>query len=211
MRKQDIETQPFEVIEDEHGSYSSGSDLVRPDDEEEEPRGRRRSPALLIWIAVVAIIGLIFVLPAVDREMMRSPMVNMMTAVNARDIPKLRASFTPAAEIGVHDLSFTASEAINAAEPYLREYGGTGNLRFDGFKDIKRIGKGRYEADFTVKIDVKVEDEVLPYKNMAVTRTGHVRLQRMGWFRWKIAYLTSNELEFEEALSGLLLRKMLPW
>lgn|GEM_PF-2085499 len=209
MRKQDIETQPFEVIEDGQGRYTSGADLVRPDNEVEEPSNRRRPLWLLIWIAIVVVIGLIFVLPAIDREMMRAPMTSMVAAVNGRNFAALKNSFAPGAEIEVQGFTFKASEAISEIEPFLSGYDGTGNLRFTGFTNVARFGKGEYEADFTVKFNVN--DETLPYKNMAVTREGRVRLRRMGWFRWKISYLTSNEDEFNEALSGLLLRKALPW
>jgi len=209
MRKQDNQTQPFEVIEDEHGSYTSGADLVRPVNEAEEPRSRRRPFLLLIWIAVIVIIGLIFVLPAIDREMMRSTMVRMIGAVNGRDFDALENSFTPDAKIGVQEFTFKVSEAISEIKPFLSQYDGTGNLRFTGFTDLSRFGKGVYEADFTVKFNVN--DESIPYNNMAITKKGHVRLRRMGWFRWKIAYLTSDEDDFNEALNGLLLRKSLPW
>jgi len=209
MRKQDIEIQPFEVIEDEKGRYASGADLVRPDADAEEPRRRRWPLILLIWIAVVLAVGLIFILPAIEREMMRAPMVNLVAAVNAGDIAKLRSSFTPDAKVGYSDFSVKANDAIATAEPFLRNLEGTGSLRFTGLEHVKRLGRGRYEADFTVKFDL--EDESLPYRQVVITKKGHVRLQRVGWFRWKVAKLTSNEPEFVDALSGMQLKNMLSW
>jgi len=209
MRKQDSEIQPFEVIEDGRGRYTTGPDLVRPDDELKEPPRRIRPLVLLIWIAVVVIIGLIFILPAIDREMMRSPMMNLTGAVNARDAARMRNSFTPDAKIGVEDSAFEADEAITAAEQYLKANGGMGNLRFAGYQNVQRLGNGEVEAEFTVKVDV--DDESLPYRHVALPKTGYVRLKRVGWFRWKVAYLTSGEPEFLEALHLLLMRRNWPF
>lgn len=210
MRKpRDIETQPFEVIEDEHGRYRTPADLVRPDDDGTESQPRRRPLLLLIWIVAVAVIGLIIVAPAVDREMMRSPMVGLVNGVNANSVKQMKASFTEDGRIGCKGFSFSAVEAIDAAEPYLKDYGSQGNLRFAGFQNMRRLGKGEAEADFTVKAEIN--DESVPYRNAAISKTSHVRLQRVGWFRWKIVYLTSNEPEFEEALAALLLKQSFPF
>jgi len=209
MRKQDIETQPFEVIEDEHGRYHTPADLMRPDDDGRDARPRRWPLILLIWIVILAVIGLIFVMPAIDREMMRSPMVSLMNGVNADNVAQMRNSFSKDGTIGCKGMSFDASVAIDAAEPFLKDYGSQGRLRFAGFQNLKRLSKSETEADFTVKIDIN--DESVPYRNVAITKTGHVRLRRIGWFRWKIGYLTSSEPEFEEALGALLLKQSFPF
>jgi len=208
MRKQDSEIQPFEVIEDGRGRYTTGPDLVRPDDELKEPPRRIRPLVLLIWIAVVVIIGLIFILPAIDLEMMRSPMMNLTGAVNARDAARMRNSFTPDAKIGFKGYAFTASETIDAVEPYLNRNESVGSLRFAGFRNLRPLGKGEYKADFTVKVDL--EDDSLPYRHVEISKTGHVQLQRVGWFRWKVAYLTSSEPEFDEAMNLVLLQHVWP-
>ncbi|MHB0937240.1 MAG: hypothetical protein ACYC6A_12700 [Armatimonadota bacterium] len=209
MRKQETETQPFEVIEDEHGRYHTPADLVRPDDDGQDSRPKRWPLILLIWVVIVAVVGLIFVAPAIDREMMRSPMVSLMNGVNAASIEQMRNSFTADGKIGCKGFSFSAGVAIDAAEPYLKDYGSQGNLRFTGFQNLRRLGRSEAEADFTVKVDIS--DESVPYRNASITRTGHVRLQLVGWFRWKIVYLTSSEPEFEEALGALLLKQTFPF
>lgn len=209
MRKQDIETQPFEVIEDQHGRYHTPADLVRPDDDGRDARPRRWPLILLIWIIIVAVLGLIFVMPAIDREMMRSPMVSLMNGANTASIEQMRNSFTTDGKIGCKGFDFSADVAIDAAEPYLKDYGSQGNLRFTGFQHLKRVSKSEAETDFTVKVDLS--DESVPYRNASITRSGHARLQRVGWFRWKIDYLTSSEPEFEDALNGLLLKQSFPF
>ena len=209
MRKQDTETQPFEVIEDERGCYHTPADLVRPDDDGRDDRPRRRPLKLLIWVTIVAVIGLSFVSPAIDREMMRSPMVSLVNGVNANSVEQMKHSFTADGQIGCKGFSFSAGVAIDAAEPYLKDYGSQGNLRFAGFENLRRVGNNAVEADFTVKVNIS--DDSIPYRNAVIMKSGHVRLQRVGWFRWKIAYLTSNESEFEEALGALMLKQTFPF
>ncbi len=189
----------------QRGRYASGADLVRPYDE----GGTRKPPAaLLIWIGAVLLAGGLFLLPAFDRIAMQAPLRSLVAGVRARNAEAMRQQFTPSGRVGYQDYEFPAGAAIEAALPAMRQYAGEGNLRLASVDRVTPAGPGRMTVRFTVAFDVSGEE--LPYHGVPMRREGTAVLQRVGWFRWKIARLTSAEQEFGEALQALMLPHLLP-
>lgn len=213
MRKEEYDSQPFEEIVDERGRrYMSGADLVRP----EKEKGPRRVPtALLIWIGVVLIIGAIIVVPIMDRQSMRQPVVDLVSALNGRDINRMRGCFTADAKIGTGENQWPAGVVLSAVEPYIGQYGNEGDLKFYKLEKVSQLGHNQFDVDFQVVYHLEgVGDESTPMGRIPIYKNGHVILRRLGWFRWKIAGLSSDEQEFSEAISGamqgMILRGLVP-
>ena len=199
MRKSSEDAQPFEEIVDDRGRrYASGADLVRPEADEEEAARPRRLPIwLLIGIMAALIAAAAILLPYFDRQAMRTPMVNATAAVRAKNMAQLEACFTPDGTVGTAGLTLKARTVIRNIGPYLDDVD-TGTLRFIGFENIQRAGRHEWEADFTVAFDYT--DESLLDDHVPVRKTGHVTLRRLGYRRWRIVSLTSEEPEFGDAI-----------
>jgi hypothetical protein len=200
MRKEDNDSQPFEEIVDEHGRrYTSGADLVRPD---QEQKTHHFPTALLIWLDVVLILGGIILLRIMDQRSMRQPVVDVVSALNGKDINRLRACFTADGTIGTAESLLPAAAILSAFEPYIGQYGGEGDLKFYKLEKVQKMAGGKYQADFSVVYHLAgIGDESSPLGRVPIYKNGHVVLKRLGWFRWKIASLTSEEPELSEAIA----------
>lgn len=185
---------PFEVIEDERGRYTSGADLVRPDREPDDaPQINPRT--LMIWAGVVLVIAVIIAVPIIDRVLMRAPMTNLVAALKAQDFDKLKGSFTPDARIGIANDTMPAGKLISMAAPILRMVGAGGSYRFSGYSGMATSGWDRAEANFKITYDAGGTDDA-PYSSVPFGVNGHVVLRREGLATWKIVQLTSDNDNF---------------
>lgn len=188
------------------GPIRTGADLVRPD---EAPAPRRVPVALLIWIGVVLLVGTALLWPSLDHWAMRAPLQRLLDAGRRHDIAAMERQFTRDGLVGYQDFAFPAAVALKAAEPFLKRYAGEGNLRLTSVDAVRTLDRHRVRVEFTVAYTVSGGDD-LPYRGVPVHKRGTAVLRRVGWFRWSIAHLTSEEPEFGEALQVLLLPMLLP-
>lgn len=208
MRSRDhADTPAFEEVAILEGTrrYTSAVDLIRPD---REPRQHRRiSPWVWVGIGVGLLVLLAIILPAVDREMMRSPMVDGLAAVQRGNVTALRACFTDDGKLVYRGIPIPIMTVIAMAAPAITAQANRegGSASFGGFSDVKSVRPNEVEARFTVWIYV-TENEELPYRRMPMMRSGKATLERVQWFRWKIKQITTDAGEVGSALSGTLFK-----
>ncbi len=206
MRSPDhADARAFEEVAIVEGTrrYTSAVDLIRPD---REPQQRRRiSPWVWVGIGVGLLVLLAVVLPAVDREMMRSPMVDGLAAVQRGNVKALRACFTEDGKLMYRGIPIPIMTVIAMAAPVItaQTNRGSGSASFGGFSDVKSVRPNEVEARFTVWI-YATESEELPYRRVPMMRSGKATLERVQWFRWKIKQITTDADEVGDALSGML-------
>jgi len=152
---------------------------------------RRKALLVLFAVVVLAVIGFYFVLPGIDQEMMKTPVVNAMNAVRDGDMKALRACFTQTATVDVAkpDVPVDAVIAKNRGDlesGALREQ----SMRFGGYTNAKYDSPTEVSADFTVIAYVEGGDA---YRRVPYEVKGHVVLEKQGFLQWKIKHIRVNE------------------
>ncbi|MHB9133058.1 MAG: hypothetical protein ACYDBB_18475 [Armatimonadota bacterium] len=161
---------------------------------------RKRIWFILAIIVTVLILGGVIVLPIIQSEMMKVPLTEAIMATRRGDISALRTCFTPDAQVGAGGFAIAANDAIDLLAPYILEHKANNNMRFGGYANQQQVTPTTVKADFTVWFSVEGNDDI-PYRRVPIRKTGQVVLVKTGWFTWKIKKLSSNEGEFENALS----------
>ena len=125
----------------------------------------------------------------------------MVNALNAGNSEQLRGNFIRDARVG----ALPAKLVFDAVAPFLKEIHSRGNLRFAQLQEPDKVEKHRCEADFTVVYYLEGDDS-MPYRRAPVEIKGRVTLQRLGWFRWRIARISSPDEEFQQAINALVMQ-----
>lgn len=156
------------------------------------------------WIIPVIVLALLFgalvVWPAVDRELMKTPLTDGVNAIRSGDIGALRNCFTTEAVVYLGKNELPAGGFIDVIAPIVREHRDMANFRFGGYSRLRRHGK-MAEADFTIVIQAK--DEELLDQSVPIRQTGHVELERQGWFTWKITRIGTDERGLNRLLPAI--------
>lgn len=168
----------------------------------DEKRGFKLGTLLLVLLGIV-LLGIFVVIPAIDREMMKGPVIQAVNSIRRGNVEQLQGAFTPEAQFGVASLTIPAEIAIDAAAPFIEAGSGQGSLRFNGMQNVRQVGPGLMEAEVTVTYWLEGGNAV-PYRRVPIRKQATVRIRRVKFLTWKIAYLTSDEPEFVYAISGAL-------
>ena len=165
-----------------------------------------------IWIAVIAVLALLFlafvVWPAVELELMKEPMANALADIRTRNFVALRTCFTANAEVYSGTAQAPASGLIDLLQGLLgKDRGSGGSMYFRQYSNVRRHGR-TVDADFQISINYENED--LPYRGIPIRKTGHVVLERQGIFTWKILRIGSDERVVRDLVSGDMLQRYLP-
>jgi hypothetical protein len=169
----------------------------------------RKALIVIGILALVAIVVAVFVLPAMDREAMKGPLIDATDAVLAGSVERLRECFTADAQFDTGmGLTLPMHEVLAYIAPQLtsHEFQG-GNARFKGFENQRSTGRGRAEADFVV-VTGYAGDETGGHR-VPVQVRGHVELTRLGFMRWRISRLSADDTIVQTLAPGLR-RKLTP-
>lgn len=163
---------------------------------------KRKLGLVLVILVALGVFGVTVVLPAVDREMMRAPVVNGLNAARSGQFRSLQACFTPDATVGYGNMALPAALVLRTAAPYLRSgEGRPASMRVGSFTNLMWLGRDEVEADATIIAYLEGGD--LPYRRVPIKKFIQVRLRRVGFLTWRIAHITSDEPEFEQAITGM--------
>ena len=155
----------------------------------------RRVPVLLIYLVGLAVLLGVVVTPLIEEEMMRAPLAEAILAVRRGDANGLRTCFTPEATLAYQDTTLPAAEVITDFAPLLQTSAWRGAARLGDYTHIRQRPDTLVEADFTVWVYLEGGDD-LPYKRIPIQKQGHVTLKKLGWFRWKIQRITSDDADY---------------
>lgn len=155
-----------------------------------------RRKALLILFAIIALaaIAVVVVLPMIDGEMMKVPLVNGITALRNGDANALRACFTPDAVIIVDKEALPAAKALEEVKSLHEMHLFDGEMRFAGYSNVQQRSKTEISAKAIIRTYIEGTDDV-PYHRVPIDKTGTVVLKKTGFFTWKIKLVNLDESE----------------
>ena len=148
--------------------------------------------AILIGLIIL---GVVFVLPALDEEMMKAPLADGLMALRNGNSRLLRSYFTPNAMFGNARTSIPVEHALEKLRTSIDNKELDSTMRFDGFTNLRHESATRVSADFTITIYYEGDDS--PYRRIPIDKKGHVVLEKQGFLKWEIQRLTSEEPEAE--------------
>lgn len=159
---------------------------------------RRKVILAVCLLIVLAIIGVVFVLPLMDREMMKAPLSNGLMALCNGDMRALRSVFTRDAnlEYAQETIAITTVLAENRTAIETKEL--NTSMRFAGLTNMRRESDVRVSADFSIIVYYTGDEN--PYPRMPIEKMGHVVLYHQGFMDWKIEKLRLQEPEVSELL-----------
>ncbi len=157
---------------------------------------KRKALLVLFILAVLVVIGVVFVLPMIDGEMMKVPLADGIMALRNGDFRSLRGYFTSDATLAYAQTTVSVDAALAAAQPYMAARQFDVSMHFGGYTNLRRESAQCVSADFTVIVFDTSEDN--PYSRVPIEKTGHVVLEKQGFMHWEIERLSSTEPEFGE-------------
>jgi hypothetical protein len=154
---------------------------------------------VLLSLLALAVLWVLLVYPELEKQAEQAPLVNAILAVRRGDVDGVRAVMLPEATIRSGVLAMPAATVLTLATPLIREYGRQTAIRFDGYRDPRRVG-GTLTAEFWVWIYPERPDA--PGRRIPLHRSGRVVLKRTGLLRWRIQELSSDEAYFGQIMTG---------
>jgi len=149
-------------------------------------------------LIALAVTGKVFILPMIDREMMKAPMQNALMALRNGDVQALRHVFTKDATLASEETTVVVATFLETNRAFIKEMKQDNSMRFAGYTHMQRESDTRANADFTIIFHYAGADN--PYPRMPFEKHGHVVLQRQGFMNWKIERISSTDPDFGEAL-----------
>ncbi len=151
----------------------------------------------LILAAVLLATALIW--PLVQQAQMETPLADVVSGVQRGKVADIAACFTPDASAVSGTTRVPVTRLLKRVGTAIDGGLQSGALRFQGISQVRKRTRDMAEVDFALTFFYT--DEV--GHRLPVPRQGHARLQRIGWFTWRITEIGADDPTFGAAIAGI--------